>query len=171
MNRTQKEQAVEALRSDLGEVEAIYLADFRGLTVEEANTLRHEFREAGCTYQVVKNTLLKLAVEGTDKEEISPLLEGPTAIAYSTEDPLTPAKLLAKFAKEFEHFNIKGGYFEGARNAEEVVAISKMPGKDELRSQLLATMLAVPQGLLRLMQAPAQRMLLVLEAKKRQLES
>lgn len=171
MNRTQKEQTVEALRSDLEQVEALYLADFRGLTVEEVNTLRHEFRQAGCTYKVVKNTLLKLAIEGTDKEEISSLLEGPTAIAYSQEDPLAPAKLLAKFAKEYAKFEIKGGYFEGARNAEEVVAISKMPGREELRSQLLATMLAVPQGLLRLMQAPAQRMLLVLEARKRQLES
>ncbi len=170
MNRAEKERVVEELRQELSQTDAVYLADFRGLTVEQVNSLRREFRAAGCTYRVVKNTLLWRAIQGTDKEALEPLLEGPTAIAYSAEDPLAPAKVLAKFAKEFEPLEIKGGYFEGFRGPEEVVQISKMPGKDELRSMLLATMLAVPQGFMRLLQAAPQRFLLVLEARKRQLE-
>ncbi len=170
MNRAQKERVVEELRQELSHVDAIYLADFRGLTVEQVNLLRREFRAAGCTYRVVKNTLLLRAVQGTEKEALEPLLAGPTAVAYSADDPLAPAKVLAKFAKEFEPLEIKGGYFEGFRGPEDVVQISKMPGKDELRARLLATMLAVPQGFLRLLEAAPQRFLLVLEARRRQLD-
>ncbi|MCD6497272.1 MAG: 50S ribosomal protein L10 [Deltaproteobacteria bacterium] len=170
MNRTQKEQSVESLRQELGGVEALYLADYRGLTVEQVNELRSAFKAKGCSYAVVKNTLLKRAIEGTPLEEVSPLLEGPTAIAYSAEDPLVPAKLLAKFAKSFAPLEIKGAFFEGFRSGPDVVALSKMPGKDELRSTVLATMLAVPQGLLRLFLAAPQRLLLVLMARQRELE-
>ena len=170
MNRTQKEQVVESLREELSATEAVYLADFRGLTVEQVNQMRRAFQEAGCVYKVVKNTLLLRAVKGTDKEALEPLLKGPTGIAFAPDDPLAPAKVLTKFAKDFDALKIKGGFFDGLRTPEEVVAISKMPGKDELRSTLLATMLAVPQGFLRLCLAPAQRFLLVLQARKRQLE-
>jgi large subunit ribosomal protein L10 len=154
----------------LSQIEALFLADYRGLTVEEANELRSEFRSSGCSYRVVKNTLLKRAVEGTSLEELGPLLEGPTAISYSAEEPLQPAKVLAKFAKQLAPLEIKGGFYEGLRTPEDVVSLSKMPGKDELRSTLLQTMLAAPQNLLRLFLGAPQRFLMVLGARGRQLE-
>lgn len=170
MNRAQKQQEVDTLREALSEVDALFLADYRGITVEEANTMRREFREKGCTYKVVKNTLLKRAVEDTPLEEIGQLLAGPTAMAYSSDDPLQPAKVLVKYVKEYKPLEIKGAFFEGFRSPEEVVELSKMPGKDELRSKLLATMLAAPQNLLRLFLGAPQRFLMVLDARKRDLE-
>jgi large subunit ribosomal protein L10 len=170
MNRAEKHQEVESLREALSEIEALFLADYRGLTVEEANELRREFRNTGCSYRVVKNTLLKRAVDGTSLEGLNPLLEGPTAVAFSAEEPLQPAKVLAKFAKEMAPLEIKGAFYEGVRTPEDVISLSKMPGKDELRSQLLQTMLAAPQNLMRLFNAASQRFLMVLSARGRELE-
>jgi len=170
MNRAQKQQEVDTLREALSEVDALFLADYRGITAEEANAMRREFREKGCTYKVIKNTLLKRAVKDTPLEEIGQLLAGPTAMVYSGDDPLQPAKVLVKYVKEYKPLEIKGAFFEGFRSPEEVVELSKMPGKDELRSKLLATMLAAPQNLLRLFLGAPQRFLMVLDARKRDLE-
>ena len=170
MNRTEKQQEVDKLKEMLTSVGTLFLADYRGLKVEESNELRREFRSSGCYYRVVKNTLLKRALEGTPLEKINELLVGPTAMAYSTEEPLQPAKVLVKFAKKFKPLEIKGAFFEGIRTAEEVVDLSKMPGRDELRSKLLQTMLAAPQNLLRLLLAAPQRFLMVLQARGRQIE-
>lgn len=169
MDKTQKENNVDSLRKALSEVNALFLADFRGLTVEQVDGLRRGFKASGCVYKVVKNTLLRLAVSGTTLEPLSDMLTGPTAIAFSDKDPLEVAKVLVKFAKDYEKLEIKGGFFEGVRTASEVEALSKMPGKDELRSMLLATMLAVPQKLLRTLNAASQRFLLVLNARERKL--
>ncbi len=171
MNRTEKQQIIESLKGELAlEGGAVILADFKGLTVANAEEVRREFRAAECSYRVVKNTLLERAVRGTDLEPLASLLEGPTAIAYHRTDPVAPAKAAVKCSKEHKQFEIKGGFFEELLDAVNVDALSKMPSKDELRSKLLATMLAAPQNLLRLMLAAPQRMLLVLESRKRQLE-
>jgi large subunit ribosomal protein L10 len=170
MNRNEKQQEVEFLREALLDVNALFLADYRGITVEEANTMRREFREKECSYKVIKNSLLKRAIKDTPLEELSDLLSGPTAMAYSKGDPVQPAKVLVKYEKEYKPFKIKGAFFEGFRTPEEVISLSKMPGKDELRSKLLATMLAAPQNLLRLLLAAPQRFLMVIDARKRDLE-
>jgi len=171
MNRTEKEQIIERLQQDLAlEGGAVILAEFKGLTVANVDAVRKEFRDAECIYEVVKNTLLERAVLGTPMEELRTLLEGNTAIAYSRTDPVAPAKAAIKCAKEHKKFTIKGGFFVSLLDAANVEQLSKMPSRDELRSTLLATMLAVPQGLLRLMIAAPQRMLLVLESRKRQLD-
>jgi large subunit ribosomal protein L10 len=170
MNRAEKQQEVAQLKEMLTSVQTLFLADYRGLTVEESNELRREFRSSGCQYRVIKNTLLKRALEGTPLEEMNDLLVGPTAMAFSTEEPLQPAKVLVKFAKKFKPLEIKGAFFEGIRTPQEVVDISKMPGKDELRSKLLQTMLAAPQNMLRLLLAAPQRFLMVLQARGRKIE-
>ena len=171
MNRTEKEQIIERLQQDLSlEGGSVILAEFKGLTVANADAVRKEFREAECTYEVVKNTLLERAVMGTPMAELSTMLSGTTAIAYSRTDPVAPAKAAVKCAKDHKKFSIKGGFFETLLDSANVEQLSKMPSKDELRSKLLATMLAAPQSLLRLMIAAPQRMLLVLESRKRQLD-
>jgi large subunit ribosomal protein L10 len=172
MHRTEKETIVTNLRQELAlEGGALILSEFQGLTVEKANAVRKEFREADCSYRVVKNTLLRRALEGTPMEAIAPLLRGTTAIAYSRTDPVAPAKAAVKCSKDHEFFKIKGGYFEEFLDAARVEELSRMASKDELRAQLLMTMLAAPQNLLRLMLAAPQRLLLVLEARKRQQEN
>jgi large subunit ribosomal protein L10 len=170
MERAVKEENITALKGDLAKVASVVLADFRGITVKSDTALRREFRANGCRYHVVKNTLLGLAVKGTPMEGIEQLLKGPTAIAYSFEDPAAPAKIAAKVAKGEEKFVIKGGYVDGkALDAKGVEALSQLPGKDELRATFLATLLAVPQNFLRLTTAAQQNFALLLAARERAL--
>src|SRR5450432_2958943 len=170
VERTEKKETVVALKADLARAASLVLANFRGLTVKVDTGLRREFRASGCRYQVVKNTLLGLAVKGTPMEGIESLLVGPTAIAYSFEDPAAPAKIAAKVAKAEEKFVIKGGYVDGkALDVRGVEALSSLPGKDELRATFLATLLAVPQNFLRLTTAAQQNFALMLAARERAL--
>jgi large subunit ribosomal protein L10 len=167
MERTEKNEAVDGLKSDLAKAASLVLADFRGLTVKVDTGLRREFRLNGCKYRVVKNTLLGLAVKGTPMEGIESLLAGPTAIAYSFEDPAAPAKIAAKIAKAEEKFVIKGGYVDGrALDKKGVEELSTLPGKDELRATFLATLLAVPQNFVRLLNAAPQNFVYLLAARE-----
>jgi large subunit ribosomal protein L10 len=167
MERIDKETAIGALKLDLARAASLVLADFRGLTVKADTTLRREFRLSGCHYQVVKNTLLGLAVKGTPMEGIEGMLAGPTAIAYSFEDPAVPAKVATKLAKTETKFIIKGGYVEGrALDVKGVEALSTLPGKDELRATLLATFMAGPQNFVRLLNAAPQNFAYLLAARE-----
>ena len=170
MERAVKEENISALKLDLAKAASLVLADFRGISVKSDTGLRREFRAIGCKYKVVKNTLLGLAVKGTPMEGIEKLLAGPTAIAYSFEDPAAPAKIATKVAKAEEKFIIKGGYVDGkALDVKGVEALSALPGKDELRATFLATLLAVPQNFLRLTTAAQQNFALLLAARERAL--
>jgi large subunit ribosomal protein L10 len=167
MERLEKNESVGALKADLAKAVSLVLADFRGMTVKNDTNLRREFRASGCRYQVVKNTILGLAVKGTPMEGISSLLAGPTAIAYSFEDPAVPARIATKIAKSEEKFIIKGGYVDGkALDLQGVTALSNLPGRDELRATFLATLQAVPQNFLRLLIAAPQNFVYLLSARE-----
>jgi large subunit ribosomal protein L10 len=172
MERAVKEQVVAALKDKMARAASVVLADFKGLTVEAVTNLRREFRAAQCEYKVVKNTLLGLAVKGTGMEAFDKLLTGPTAMAYSAEDPAAPAKIAAKFAKEHaEKFIIKGGYIEGkVLDAKGVEQLSKLPGKNELRAKVLATFMAPATDFVRLLGAGPLNFLYLLNARKAELE-
>ena len=170
MERAVKEENITSLKDDLAKALSLVLADFRGINVKNDTALRREFRLSGCMYKVVKNTLLGRAVEGTAMAGLEKLFVGPTAIAYSFEDPSAPAKIATKVAKGEEKFVIKGGYIDGkALDPKGVEALSKLPTKDELRSSFLALLVAAPQNLLALLQAAPQQMLGVLAAREQQL--
>ena len=170
MERVVKEENISALKLDLAKAQSLIIADFRGVTVKADTSLRREFRVNGCRYHVVKNTLLGIAVKGTPMEGIEKMLAGPTAIAYSFEDPAAPAKIASKVAKAEEKFIIKGGYVDGkALDVKGVEVLSQLPGKDELRATFLATLLAVPQNFLRLTTAAQQNFALLLAARERAL--
>ena len=170
MERAVKEENIASLKDDLAKATSLVLADFRGINVKNDTALRREFRLSGCKYKVVKNTLLGRAVEGTAMEGLEKLFVGPTAIAYSFEDPAAPAKIATKVAKGEEKFIIKGGYVDGqALDAKGVEALSKMPTKDELRSSFLALLVAAPQNFLALLTAAPQQTLAVLAAREQQL--
>jgi len=171
MNRDQKSDVVQELKETLGKVAALVVADYRGLTVEQVNGLRKEIRHAECTYRVVKNTLVKRAIAGTPMEGLSPLFKGPTAIAYSLADPVAPAKVLDKFAADLKHLEVKGGYLDGkVLDQAAVKSLATMKGKDELRAELLMTLLAPAQSLVRLLAAAPQNFLYLLGARERALE-
>jgi len=170
MERVVKEENISSLKTDLAKATSLVLADFRGINVKNDTALRREFRLNGCKYRVVKNTLLGRAVEGTAMAGLEKLFVGPTAIAYSFEDPAAPAKIATKVAKGEEKFIIKGGYVDGqALDAKGVEALSKMPTKDELRSSFLALLVAAPQNFLALLTAAPQQVLGVLSAREHQL--
>jgi large subunit ribosomal protein L10 len=169
VNRTEKQTEIDALKDKLAKAQSLVLADFRGLTVEADTKLRNEFRSSGCEYRVVKNKLLGKAAAGTPLEVMVKMLTGPTAIAYSYEDPSAPAKVATKVAKAEEKFTVKGGYVDGrALDAKGVEALSTLPGKDEMRATFLATLLAVPQNFLRLTAAAPQNFLYLLAARERE---
>lgn len=168
MNRVEKDAGIATLKDKLARAQSLVLADFRGLSVEADTKLRREFRTGGCEYRVVKNTLLSKAVKGTRMEILEKLLDGPTAIAYSFEDPAAPAKVAVRIAKEQEKFIVKGGYLDGSPlDQKGVDAMANLPTKDEARATFLATLLAVPQNFLRLLSAAPQSFLYALQARER----
>jgi large subunit ribosomal protein L10 len=172
MNTAEKNANIETLKTRLANAQSLVLADFRGMTVESDNKLRREFREVGCEYQVVKNTLLGKAVKGTPMEVLEPLLAGPTAIAFSAEDPAAPAKVAAKLAKAESNFVIKGGFLDGRLlDPKGIEQLSMLPGKAEARATFLATLLAAPQAFVRLLSAAPQNFVYLLSAQEEKLSA
>jgi len=171
VERVEKDNVVSTLKDKLAKAQSLVLVDFRGLPVDADTKMRNEFRAAGCEYRVIKNTLLGLAVKGTKMDVLDDHLKGPTAVAYSFEDPAAPAKVAAKVAKEQEKLVIKGGYVDGkALDKNGVVALSQLPGKDELRAKFLATLQAVPQNFLALLIAAPQNFMYLLAAREEELK-
>ena len=172
MNRDEKAQQIAELKEKLQKSAAIVLADYRGLTVPAVTALREEFRKQQCEYKIYKNTLVKLAIKGTPMEKMGKYLEGPTALIYSWDSPSAAAKIAREFAKGNEKFKVKGGYLEGnVLDEKGVSASADMPGKDELRATLLATLVAPATNLVRTLNAGAQNFAFVVDARKRQLEA
>ncbi len=121
------------MRESLEASGSVYLTEFEGLTVAEATELRGQLLEAGGRMQVVKNRLLKIAVEDTPYESLSELLLGPNAVTYCAEDPIAPLKVLTDFADDHDQPPVKAGVVEGERlSPEELEMLSKVPGRDEL---------------------------------------
>lgn len=119
---------------------AAVVVDYRGLTVEQDTALRKQLREAGVTYKVYKNTMIRFAAKGTEFEPLFAHLEGPTALAVSKEDAAAPAKILAGFAKKAEKLEIKGGVVEGTYyDAKGMQIIATIPSREELLGKLLGS--------------------------------
>jgi large subunit ribosomal protein L10 len=169
MDRATKEQQVDELKEKLGKTVSLVLADYRGIDVPSVTSMRQEFKKAQCEYKVYKNTLVKLAIKGTKMEPISPKLEGTTAIIFSFESPSAAAKLATRFAKEQEKFVLKGAFYEGTVFDDQagVEALAAVPGKDEMRAKLLATLMAPATELVRTLNAGPQNFMYLLAAKER----
>ncbi len=148
MNRTEKEQAVASLNSGFSDAAFVSLVAFQGLSVPEISALRHELRTVGTEFHVVKNTLARRAIKGTDLEQLEEHFQGSTAVALSNEDPALPAKILAKFAKSNPKLEVKVGLLSGKPlSRENVEALSKLPPREVLLSMLLGTLKAPTSGL------------------------
>jgi large subunit ribosomal protein L10 len=173
--RQQKEAEVTLLHDKISRANSMVVADYRGLTVAEANSLRGKIREAGegqIEYRVVKNTLARLAVRETAAAGLEQYLDGPTALAITYEEPSALAKLLVDYAKENEKFEIKGGVLEGeVVDLEAIRRLAALPSTDVLRARLMAAMLAPMQNLAQVLLAPLSQMRNALEARIKQLEA
>ena len=136
-----KQPIVEEISSALKNAKAAVLVDYRGLTVEQDTQLRKQLREAGIVYKVYKNTLVNLAVKGTEFEALAPHLEGPTAIAISTEDATAPARILFEFAKKADKLELKAGVVNGNYYDQDAIKIiATIPSREILLSRLLGSM-------------------------------
>ena len=146
----QKKTYVEKLRGEIETAPAGVLVDYIGINVEQDTALRKELREAGVDYKVVKNTMLHLAVQDTPYADIDEVLSGSTALALANdEDSLAPARILCKYAEKSKgKFSVKIGYMDGkVMPAEEVLALSKLPGREGLLSMLLSALTGNLRGL------------------------
>jgi large subunit ribosomal protein L10 len=173
MDRETKQVTIRDLQEKLSRVASVVLADYRGLNVEAVNTLRRQFEKAACEYRVVKNTLLARAIKGTQMEPLEKLLEGPTAIALSFEDPAAPAKVARDYAAApgGDKFVVKGGYADGQiLDRTGVESLASMPGKLELRAMFLATLNAVATDFVRLLAAAQQNFVFLLAAREREMK-
>ena len=165
MNRTEKEIIVQELAEKLNGTQAAFLADYRGINVDQATRLRRELVQAGVEYKVVKNNLLKLAAKGTPAEGLQDFCAGPTALALAGADPVAPAKILSKFAKEIEAFELKAGVLSGKLlTVAEISALADLPSREELIAKALSsmnapvsnfvgTMAAIPRSLVQVLGA------------------
>lgn len=171
MRREEKETYVEELRQSLMDAHIIVRTRFNGVDAGGMTDLRRKIRHTGARYRVVKNNMLKRAVEGTHLESLVEELKGPIALAYASEDVVGVAKALSEVAKDLEVFQVEGGVLSGkAIEASSVEALAKLPSKDALRAQLLGLFESVPRNLLGVFQAPSRDMLCVLNARKDSLE-
>ena len=136
-----KKPIIDEISEALDGAKAAVLVDYRGLTVEEDTNLRKQLREAGVVYKVYKNTMINFAVKGTEFEELSKHLEGPTAIAISKEDATAPARILYNFSKTAPKLELKAGVVDGTYYDEKGIAvIATIPSREELLSKLLGSM-------------------------------
>ena len=136
-----KIEAVEELRDKLTRAKAAVFADFRGITVAQMNELRNRLRAEQVEFRVIKNTLARLAVADTPLAEATVFFEGPTSVAFSYDDVMAPAKVLAGYAKEEKSFELKGGLLDGRTlDVEAVWRLAELPSSEVLKAQLLSVL-------------------------------
>jgi large subunit ribosomal protein L10 len=159
VTRAKKTEQVEKLGKDLKNVSSLIVTTYNKLTVAQDYELRKTLRSSGARYAVVKNTLAERAAKGTKAEEVLKNLAGVTSIAYTSGDPVALAKALSKYAKDNPEFTFKAGVVEGrVVSINEIKALATMPSKEELYAKLLF-----------LINAPAQRLVTVMNAVGRNL--
>ena len=136
-----KAEIVKQTTDMLNAAQSAIVVDYRGLTVAEVTDLRKQLRDAGIQMSVIKNKILDRAVEGTDYEDLRSTFVGPTAVAFSDEDPIAPAKIWKKFADDHDALEIKGGSIEKSVNTlDEINEYANMPGREELLSMLASAL-------------------------------
>lgn len=139
MNRVEKTAAIEQYKTLFDGVESMVLVDTSGVSVNSINEVRSKFRAEGVSFVVVKNTLAVHALRGTELEPVSALFKGPIAIALKKDDPITPAKVVAAFAKDHPKFEIRGGFaFGKVLDVKGVDELSKTKGHKDLLSEVLS---------------------------------
>ena len=156
---SEKQAIVAALTETLKGASSGVLVDYKGITVAEDTALRHELRENGVGYAVVKNTLLRRALDDVDLGELDEVLNGTTSLAVTNDDPIAPMRIVNKYAKQLgDRFNIKAGFMDGkVLPLEDVYALADLPSKDALLGQVLGMMLAPITSLAIVLKAIAEK--------------
>jgi large subunit ribosomal protein L10 len=172
VNRAEKVDVAAKLNESFGQTPHIILATFRGLSVNQSTELRRKVRAAGGGYRVIKNRIAKRAAEGTAMEKLTDRLTGPCAVASHESDPVSLAKTLHDFAKDNPQLELLAGVVDAkdVLDSQGVEALSKLPGLQELRAQLLSVVQMPATTLVRLIQTPGSQLARVLDARKESME-
>jgi large subunit ribosomal protein L10 len=164
MPRTEKVEKVAELKQRIAASEALFLTDFRGLTVGDATDLRRSLRESGTRFAVVKNSLMRRAVDDAGAEALRPLLEGPTAVAFVDGDPIVAAKSLVEAIRRFRTMELKGGYMEGrVLSAEQAQSLATIAPREVLLSLMAGLAKAEMARAAYVMQAIQSRFLALID--------
>ena len=148
MPNAQNVETLAKIKDELDAVSAVWVVDYRGLTVKEAQQLRRNIREAGAHLTVYKNTLVKIALADKELPTMEDILQGPSAFVFAENDPAAAAKAIKEFAKENQNLVIKGGVMDGKQyNAAEVEAIASLPSREQLLAQIAGAISGVARGL------------------------
>ena len=154
MGENEKKQ----IKEDLADVQAVWVVDYRGLTVKEAQELRRNIREAGAVMKVYKNTLMHIALKELDMADMDEILSGPSAFVFADGDPVASAKALRDFSKDNETLVIKGGIMDGKFvDAEAVKKIAALPSREELIAKLLGSLQNPMSQIVRVLNAPLEQ--------------
>ena len=172
MNRDQKAAAIAEIADQIQQSDAVFAVDFRGISVPQAADVRTRLRDADATFRVVKNTLTERAADEADAESLKPLLEGPTALTFVRGDAALAAKAIATFSRETQLLTFKGGIMDGdVVDAEQILAISRLPSRDVLYGQLVGVVASPITGLARGLNALLSGVAIALGAVRDKMES
>ena len=165
MTKEQKKNYVEEMKKVFSSNEAVMIAHYKGLNVKELDKIRSEMRESGIFFKVTKNRITKLALKETKCKDLEKFFNGPTAAAISS-DPITSAKILAKYAKQGSHLKIVAGFMDGkVLEAEDVAKIATLPTLDEARAKIVGILSTPAQKIVSILLAPGSKIANLARAK------
>jgi len=169
MGIQEKEAVVSEIQKKFEMAKTVVLADYRGLNVEEVTELRKKMREAGIDYKVFKNTMTSRAAKAANIEGLDDYLSGPTALAFSNQDYVVPAKILADFAKDHKKLELKAGVLDGkVIDLESVKNLANLPSREVLLGKLAGLFQAPVRGLVTVLSGPLRNFAYAVEAVRKQ---
>ena len=167
MNKEKKKVYIEEMKNFFNKTNSVLVTHYQGLSVKQIDELRSEMRKHGISFRITKNKITKLALEGTKYKKLEDLFTGPTAVAFS-EDAITSAKILTKFAKANSHLKIIGGIMEDKTlSKEEVANIATLPTLVEARSKIAAILKIPAQKIMSILLAPGSKIAILALAKSK----
>ena len=167
MNKNKKKIYIEEMKGFFSKTSSVLITHYQGLTVKQIDKLKSEMRKHGILFKITKNRITKLALEGTKFKKLENLFSGPTAVAFSN-DAISSAKILTKFAKNNSHLKIIGGIMEDEPlSVEDVAKIATLPTLDEARVKIVGILSAPAQKIISIMLAPGSKIAILALAKSK----
>ena len=167
MNKEKKKAYIEEMKGFFSKAGSIFITHYQGLSVKQIDDLRKEMRKHGIFFKITKNRITKLALEGSKYKKLENLFSGPTAVAFS-EDAITSAKILTKFAKKNSNLKIIGGIMEEEPlSVEDVEKIATLPTLDEARANITGILATPAQKIISILLAPGSKIAILAHAKSK----
>ena len=167
MNKNKKKIYIEEMKGFFSKTSSVLITHYQGLTVKQIDKLKLEMRKHGILFKITKNRITKLALEGTKFKKLENLFSGPTAVAFSN-DAISSARILTKFAKNNSHLKIIGGIMEDEPlSVADVAKIATLPTLDEARAKIVGILSAPAQKIISIMLAPGSKIAILALAKSK----